>query len=329
MTAIYNRRQVLRALCAAPIARLKLEGNSGKPLRGVFPIMSTPFTASGAVDFDDLVREVEFLDRCGAHGMVWPQNASLYRSLNKDERMRGMEVLAQAAKGKKPALVLGVQAANTGHMLEFARKAESLEPDALIAMPPYEAKSLDDYRQYYRALAGVSQRPIFIQTTGGAPKLDPPVELLVELAREFPQLGYVKEEVEPILERMKSLVKHRPPMKRVFSGAYGRAMTYEMRFGADGTMPTAPYTDVQAQIWDLYEAGHKEAARDLFSKLVLIINLFSQIRGVDQYIMKKRRVFKTAVARGRKGEAKDLELGSDEIAEIEYHFEALRPYLRA
>jgi dihydrodipicolinate synthase/N-acetylneuraminate lyase len=71
------------------------------------------------VDFEDLAQEVEFLDRCGAHGMAWPQNASGYRTLNKEERMRGMEVLAKAAKGRKPALVLGVQAANTEQMLEY------------------------------------------------------------------------------------------------------------------------------------------------------------------------------------------------------------------
>ena len=30
------------------------------------------------VDFDDLAGEVEFLDRCGVQGMVWPQMASEY-----------------------------------------------------------------------------------------------------------------------------------------------------------------------------------------------------------------------------------------------------------
>ena len=124
-------------------------------------------------------------------------------------------------KARKTALVLGVQAANTAQMLEFVEKAESLAPDALIAMPPYEGKSLDEYRAYYRALARASHRPIFMQTTGGAKGIDPPVEFLVDLAREFPNLGHVKEELEPLFRRMKTLIRNKPAVKAVFSGMDG------------------------------------------------------------------------------------------------------------
>ena len=72
-------------------------------MRGVFIIMATPYTASDAVDYEDLAREVDFLDRCGVQGMVWPQLASEYSKLTREERLRGMEVIAKAAKGKKPA----------------------------------------------------------------------------------------------------------------------------------------------------------------------------------------------------------------------------------
>src|SRR5271157_3477464 len=146
-----------------------LEAAASKPMRGIFPILATPYTAAGGVDFEDLARQVEFFDKWGAHGMAWPQHASGYPGgVNKEERMRGMEVLAKAAKGRKPALLLGVQSNNTAQMLEFARKAESLAPDGLIAMPPLEAKSVEDYRTYYTALGKLAKRPVFIQTSGGA-----------------------------------------------------------------------------------------------------------------------------------------------------------------
>ncbi len=91
--------------------------------------------------------------------------------LSQDERMKGMKVLAKSARGRAPTLVLGVQGKNTEEMLEYARAAESLEPDALIAIPPREAKSLDDYREYFADLARLSRRPVFIQTGGGAPDI--------------------------------------------------------------------------------------------------------------------------------------------------------------
>ena len=79
--------------------------------------------------------------------------ASEYSKLTREERLRGMEAIAKAAKGKKPALVLGVQGPNKAAALAYLEKAESVAPDAIIAIPPTEAKSLDDFREYYRALA--------------------------------------------------------------------------------------------------------------------------------------------------------------------------------
>ena len=89
-------------------------------------------------------------------------------------------------------------------MLEHTRHAETLDPDAVIAMPPTTATSLDDYHRYFRALAGASSRRVIVQSSGGASGLVPPVEMIVGLAREFPHLGYVKEESEPPIERMKA-----------------------------------------------------------------------------------------------------------------------------
>jgi dihydrodipicolinate synthase/N-acetylneuraminate lyase len=317
-----TRRQFLGGLAAATFFSPRGIA-AAKPLRGVFIILATPYTETKAVDYEDLAAEVDFMTRCGVHGMVWPQMASEYTRLTREERLRGMEVLAKAAKGKRPALVLGVQGPNTEAALDYARHAEELAPDALIAIPPTEAKSLDDFRAYYRALAHATSRPFFIQTTGGAKGIVPEISLLVELATEFPHFGYVKEEYSPVIERMTELAAHRPAIKGVFSGNAGVGMLYEMRLGFDGTMPGSPYADLYAQIWDLYQAGEHQRARDLFSKLLLMTNLDEQVPGTRQYMMKKRGVFKTMVSRQR-----EVRLSPAAMQEIDFHFEALKPYLR-
>jgi dihydrodipicolinate synthase/N-acetylneuraminate lyase len=329
---MYTRRECLMLAAATLLPRGRAgaateAGDATKPMRGAFMILTTPFSAAGGVDWDDLVREVEFCDRCGVHGLVWPQGSSGVRFLTKDERMRGLAVLAKAARGKKPALVLGVQGRDTAEMLEYAHAAEALAPDALIAMPPTTAKSLDDYAVYFRALAGVTKRPVIVQTSGGAPSLPPSVDLIVSLAREFPHLGYVKEESQPLVARMKEELRHRPTMKAVFGANLGANWLYEMRLGLDGVITgNAMYADAMARMWTLHEQGDAEPLRDLFSKFLLIRNLSEQVPGVDLYIMRKRGIFKTAVQRSERG-PRVLEFSSDEIAEIEYRFAALKPYL--
>jgi len=326
---MYTRRECLM-LAAAPFVlprAIDAASTSDKPMRGAFMILTTPFTAAGGIDWDDLVREVEFCDRSGVHGLVWPQGSSGVRYLTRDERMRGLEVLAKAARGRKPALVLGVQGRDTAEMLEYARAAEALAPDALIAMPPTTAKSLDDYAAYFRALAGVTTRPVIVQTSGGAPSLPPSVDLIVSLAREFPHLGYVKEESQPLVPRMRDELKHRPPMKAVFGANFGANWLYVMRLGLDGVITgNAMYADAMAKMWALHERGDTAALRDLFAKFLLMRNLGESIAGVDLYIMKKRGIFKAAVQRTERG-AKVLEFSPDEVAEIEYRFAALQPYL--
>ena len=324
-TSAVSRRSFLAVAGAGGGGLLRPAGAApGKPLRGIFIIMSTPYTAARELDYEDLAHEVEFLERCRVHGIVWPQLASEYYKLTMDERMRGMEVLAKAARDRAPVLVFGVQGANLNEAMQYLRHAEKLDPDALIAIPPRAAKSSEDYREYWSALAGATRRPLFMQTTGGAPGINPTTDMLIELSAKYPNLGYVKEEVHPIVERMQELAAARPKVKAIFSGGGGRAMLYEARLGMDGTMPGAPYADLYPQIWEACQAGRLVEAREIFSKLLLMLNCDQQVPGTRQYIMKKRGVFKTTVSRLR-----DVRYTSQAIAEIEFHWEACQPYLRA
>ena len=239
-----------------------------------------------------------------------------------------MEVITKAAKDRSPALVLGVQARDTASMLEYARVAEQLEPDAVIAIPPTSAESLDDYREYYSELCEIAKRPVFIQTAGGSPKVEPTVEFIVEMGRKFDNFGYLKEEfgsVATAVDRMQKLAKHRPGAIKIILGAFrARGWTYEMRLGMDGTLTGGPmYADVYAHLWELHLAGERDEVREVYSKLLLMTNLEQAIPGLRPYMMKRRGVFKTVVS--RRG---DYSYPAAAVAEIEYNFEALKPYLR-
>ena len=295
---------------------------------------ASPFTATGEVDWDDLEREVAFVDRGGCQGIVWPQGSSSVATLTRNERVHGMEALARLVQGKRLTLVLGVQGKDTAEMLEYTGRANALGADAVIAMPPTTGTSLDDYRSYFRALGKATTRPTIVQTSGGARDLAPSVELIVELAREFPHMGYVKEESEPLIERMRAELAARPVMKGIFGASFATGWLYEMRMGLDGVITgMGMYADLMARMWELHERGKHDEVRDAYSRFLLMRNLNEAIPGTDLFVMKKRGIFKTTVRRtsapapGVAPRLTEVKPSPTELAEIEFRFAALKPYL--
>lgn len=340
MTHPVTRRDLLKTMAltsaVASISRLTAEAAvaPAKSMRGVFIILNTPFTSAGAVDWEDLEREVAFVERGGCSGIVWPQGSSGVATLTKDERMRGMEVLAKAVKARRLTLVLGVQGKDTGEMLEYTKRANEVGADAVIAMPPTTGKSMEDYRAYFQALAQATAHPVIVQTSGGAKDLVPSVDLIVGLAKEFPHFGYVKEESEPLITRMQQEISARPAMRGIFSASLGTGLLYEMRLGLDGIITgMGMYADLMGKMWDLHERGQHEQARDAFSKFLLMRNLNDPIPGTDLYVMKMRGVFKTTARRaaqpapGVAPKVHEFMPSGVERDEIEFRFAALKPYL--
>jgi dihydrodipicolinate synthase/N-acetylneuraminate lyase len=125
---------------------------------------------------------------------------------------------------------------------------------------------------------------------------------------------------------MRGLVAHRPdPIKRIFGASFGTGSLYEMRVGSDGTITGgAMYAEIYARLWELHRQNKAEETRELFSKLLLMLNLDHDIPGARLYLLKKRGIFKTSVSR-----QKDRGLTPEEIAEVEFRFAALKPWLKS
>ena len=160
-------------------------------------------------------------------------------------------------------LVLGVQQNSTRELVELATFAERLAPDMMIAMPPKVGNSLEDYREYYSALAEVTSRPIMIQTQPNLPGVEFKTDFMLELADKYPNLGYVKEEAQPVFERIQALVGQ-PQIKRVYSAMRGRYFGYDLRLGVDGLVSgMSMYAEVFARMWAASREGNWDAVRDI------------------------------------------------------------------
>src|SRR6266545_4768294 len=100
------RRHLLAVLGAGMLPLDAGAAPSGRALRGIFPIAQTPFDARGRMDTGALVRQLQFVDRGGVHGFVWPQLASEWSTLSEAERLEGAEAVLAEGRKLRPAIVI-------------------------------------------------------------------------------------------------------------------------------------------------------------------------------------------------------------------------------
>ena len=254
---------------------------NGKPLAGVFPIGWTPCRPDNSFDADAMVRQQQFLNRGKVAGMAWPQNASGWQSLTQDEWHRGAEALA-SVKGDT-ALVLGVQTQgfDIAKSQVYARKAKSLNADAIISLVPPSASDADA-ASYFKALSDTCGLPIMVQAVG-----DVSVDSLVALAKAVPSVIAVKDEAGDPLERAPDLLRKSQGKLADFSGGGGRTFFAELEMGFLGPCPYPGLADVLQISFNAYRAGRKREAFDIFGRFLA----FDSLPYANDYVMMARGVF--------------------------------------
>ncbi len=283
-----GRREFLRQLGVGAVslafANTSFAAAEGKPLRGLFPIAQTPCTPDNKLDLDGLASEVKFCNRGGVHGFVWPQIASGWAGLSQKERLDGAETILAAGKGGKTALVIGVQTmgGDLNGSLDYAKHAAQHGADAIVSLPPEKA---DDAAmlEYYKAIGKATDLPLFVQSRG-----DMSVDLIVRMFNEIPTMRVIKDEAGNPLLRVREILERTGGKLNVFSGNGVRTMITEMERGFMGHCPTAGLADIYAQAFDLWHAGQKREAFDMFGRVLA----FESIPNAGSYVLIARGVFK-------------------------------------
>jgi len=299
MRAIHRREFLTTAAAGGSLLFLrKAYGAPDRRLAGIFPIMQTPFSDSGALDVETLAHEVQFLDRIGVQGMVWPQLASEFPLLNFDERLSGAEALVRANKAldakTRPAVVIGVQASDIETAVKYARHADKLAPDAIIAIPVNGGKDDAKQMEYYTAIGEACSRPMIVQTIGPMS-----VDLVLRMAKQIPTLRYVKDEAGATLPRLTEYRKRGQLLQGVFTGKHGPTLLDDLARGAVGNMPAAGFADLYVAAWQDWNNGKRDEAMEVFAKTLLLI-ADAQAYGVagQKYILQLRGVFSNTRCRG-------------------------------
>jgi 4-hydroxy-tetrahydrodipicolinate synthase len=302
-----SRRSLLQsagavALSASLIslpARADVEGArlmtlSGKPLRGLYPILETPFTPSDKLDTDALTREVDFINRGRVNGMIWPVFASSWSTLSDAERIEGAETILAANKGKKAAAAIAVQNMqwDVATSVRYAKHAASRGADAIVAIPPNNGWNVTDHQviDYYKTIGAATDLPLIVQTRGTIS-----VPLMLEIFRQVPTMKATKDEVGDPLKRVSKLIQGTDNKLAVWAagGGTGSELMEELPLGFMGLCSTPQYADLLQQAQELYWAGKKREAFDMWAR----VQGFAGILGakesevLSRYILVARGVF--------------------------------------
>lgn len=292
-----------------------------KEWRGCFAIPMTPFDDNDRIDEDILRAEIEFCVQSGVGGLVTPVLVSEFQALSEEERRLMMRVPVEQS-GKRIPVVVNVAAVNTPLAVSYARYAQEIGADAVIAMPPYALRPEPELIfAYFKAISDAVTVPVWIQNAG---LVSLSTDQLVRLCTEIENVSWVKEEVEPAPRMIGALVSRAcPHVKGVMGGAGGRYMLTEHARGSYGTIPACEFADLIQAVWNLLDAGKRSEAGDLFEHLLPGISLEGLLgMAYAKEIMVRRGIFKNHRTRTQRSG-----LDAGDMREIDRIWERMQPYL--
>ena len=160
--------------------------------RGVFPAITTPFDARGAVDLDTLADHVRWLTSYGCRGIVALGSLGEANTLRLEEKVAILERCRDELAPSIP-VVAGVAGMSTAECVALARAAERAGCDGLMVLPPYVYRG--DWREseaHFSAVIGATGLSCMLYNNPIAYGTDVSAAQMAELARHA-NLHAVKE----------------------------------------------------------------------------------------------------------------------------------------
>jgi dihydrodipicolinate synthase/N-acetylneuraminate lyase len=273
------------------------------PLRGVFPVLQTPFDEDGCIDDAVLRGEIDWVFDCGAAGVTIAMVSEILR-LDHQERRALAAVVCDAASGRGPAVV-SVGAESTKLATGLAEHARAVGAAAVMAIPPLSVAPLErELEHYYDALVGSTDLPVIVQDASGYVGAPIPIPLLARLQERHGERVYFKPEAQPLGPRLSELLEATGGGARAFDGSGGVALIDTYRRGVVGSMPGAEVCWAIAAMWQALERGDTAAAYRVSLPLGALLAMQVGLDGyiaVEKYLLVKQKVLNCSRRRGPLG----------------------------
>ncbi|MBM3278272.1 MAG: dihydrodipicolinate synthase family protein [Candidatus Handelsmanbacteria bacterium] len=234
---------------------------SAARMRGLFPILVTPFDEQDRIDEESLRRLVEYNIEGGVHGFGLA-GATEFAKLTEDERAQVTRIVIDQT-GKRVPVIATTGAPSTHAAVLYSRQLEDLGADGVISVPPAGVPA-SETRAYFKAISDAVHVPVWIQDAAV------PIsgELMRQIAGESERVRYAKVEGAPAVERVEEWVKQGAGLVTVFGGASGLHLIAELRLGTQGTMPWPDLPRPFRQVWDLWQQGEEVAAARVWEERI-------------------------------------------------------------
>jgi len=297
------------------------------PIRGVVPILPTPFRADDEVDLDALAGLVEFAITAGASAVGTPAFGSEFYKLTDSERLRVLESVMTRANGRIP-VVAQCNHHSPRHAARVARQAQEMGAAAVnVALPRQFPASSAQILNYARTVCDSVSVPVVVQDwyPGGEPV---GLAFAVELRRHCANFRYLKREEPGIGPLIRAIQLELGGEVGVFLGWGGMHVPELQPAGACGVMPGLALADVLVRIWRLGSDSQWSAAYSLFARIApylqFSLQTFEQFHHAEKLLLCARTILQSGAVR-----PVTIELSPDARAYLDNLIHELLPTLGA
>ncbi len=280
--------------------------------RGVFPALTTKFTADDKIDWDAMDRHLQLQLQAGVHGLIILGSLGETSTLTADEKLRMVEFFGRADRQGRP-LIACVAESSTRQAKEFAAAAEGAGADGLMLLPPMRYPS--DRREtltFMNSVAAASDLPIMLYNNPVAYSTDLLPEDFARLA-DNPKFVAIKESSADT-RRMLDIRRLTGERFALFCGVDDLALE-SFALGADGWVAglVVAFPRETVRLWELAQAGKWQQARELYEWFLPLLHLDVGAKFVQQ-IKLVESLMGTGSARVR---APRLQLSDKEAEKVE------------
>ena len=191
-----RRKGAVRALILTPTRELALQiGESFEAYGKYLKLRSliTPFKEDESVDYDALMRMVDYLLQNNADFLCVLGTTAETPTLTEEEKKTIKKMVIDRVNGRIPIL-LGVGGNNTRAIVETLKNDNFTGVDAILSVVPYYNKpSQEGIYQHYKAIAEATELPIVLYNVPGRTGVNMTAETTLRIARDFNNVVAIKD----------------------------------------------------------------------------------------------------------------------------------------